>query len=288
MWLVDRWRRHTRVLSSNDVNGNALNGGFTTASVAVVDGPLLDAPIVSKQFVPPSVAVGETSEMTIQLTNTNQFLSITGAQFIDHYPAGMANPSSGTLVDANTCGGTVTADLMELGSARQRYDSARRLPGCHQSRRQSAESLGQSDRRDPSGSALTGDTAFGGLFVEDASALAAPTVTKNFAPQSIAVGDSSVMTITLTNNDVDGNYRRPVHRSLSRRHGQCVEQRGGQHDGLRRHCHRAAEWPAAHVHQRHRSGWWKLQDRHPCSRHVAGDVVERDCAHDERERASER
>jgi len=87
---------------TNDTNANAEAGGYTTASIAVVDGSLLDKAIASKQFAPPSVAVGETSEMTIELTNTNQFLPINGAQFTDNYPPGIANVPSGTVLEGST------------------------------------------------------------------------------------------------------------------------------------------------------------------------------------------
>ncbi len=187
---------------SNDTNGNAQAGGFTSASVAVVDGALLDAPSATKQFAPPSVAVGGTSDMTIQLTNNDPFLPITGAQFMDNYPDGMTNVSSGTIVEENTCGGTVTANAD--GNSAALANGTIPPGGCTVVIKVVGKSPGlwvNQTGAIPAGNALTGATAFGGLFVDQAGAIAPPTVTKSFAPQSIAVGDGSVMTITLTNND---------------------------------------------------------------------------------------
>jgi CSLREA domain-containing protein len=66
----------------------------------------LDAPTVSKQFNPTTVAAGSATQLTITLTNPNA-LAITGVAFTDNYPTGLANAFIPNVT--NTCGGTVTA-----------------------------------------------------------------------------------------------------------------------------------------------------------------------------------
>jgi CSLREA domain-containing protein len=68
----------------------------------------LDAPTVSKQFGPATVAAGDPTRLTITLTNGNA-VAITGAAFTDNYPAGLQNALVPNVT--NTCGGTVTAAL---------------------------------------------------------------------------------------------------------------------------------------------------------------------------------
>jgi uncharacterized repeat protein (TIGR01451 family) len=73
---------------------------------ATLDVTELTAPGVAKAFNPTSVTPGETSTLTITLTNPNSE-AISGVAFTDNYPAGLANAA--TPNGATTCGGIVTA-----------------------------------------------------------------------------------------------------------------------------------------------------------------------------------
>ena len=89
-------------------SANAVTGSDAQATLTVNSGSLLTAPQVTKAFSPASIANdGVTaSQMTITLTNSNGS-PITGVQFSDQYPGGIANASGNPLV-SNTCGGMVT------------------------------------------------------------------------------------------------------------------------------------------------------------------------------------
>ena len=87
----------------------ANNTSEMSAPTAIVE---LDAPAVSKQFNPTTVAAGSATQLTITLTNPNA-LAITGVAFTDNYPAGLANALVPNVT--NSCGGTVTA--LPAGSA---------------------------------------------------------------------------------------------------------------------------------------------------------------------------
>src|SRR4029079_8546061 len=97
----------TSVNHTGMVQSANANAGADASAILTVRNALLPAPTVSKAFAPTSVSVGGASEMTITLTNASAN-AITGAQFTDTYPAGMANASS-NVVASNTCGGTLTA-----------------------------------------------------------------------------------------------------------------------------------------------------------------------------------
>lgn len=189
----------------NVQSGNAQTGGIASATLAVTGAALLGAPTVGLSFTPPSVAVGASSKMTITLSNANAF-AITGAQFNDLYPDGIANAPNGPLVDTNTCGGTVTADAD--GDFAALADGTIPPAGaggtCKVVINVIAKAEGQwVDQTGPipTANALTGTGAIAGLNVQGGAPLPAPTVSKSFNPDSIAVGAPATMTITLTNND---------------------------------------------------------------------------------------
>jgi hypothetical protein len=66
----------------------------------------LVAPVVSKQFNPAAVIAGNSTQLTITLTNPNA-VAITGTAFTDNYPAGLTNAPVPNVT--NSCGGTATA-----------------------------------------------------------------------------------------------------------------------------------------------------------------------------------
>ncbi|MGH8173105.1 MAG: beta strand repeat-containing protein, partial [Rhodanobacteraceae bacterium] len=184
-------------------SGNAQIGGFASAQVVVTSGGLMGAPTLSKVFVPTTLAVGELSRMEMTLSNANAF-AITGAQFIDHYPDGMANAPVGVaVVESNSCGGEVTAEnngtsaalsggtIPAAGSCTVVVNVIGKAQGLWVNQTSAV----------PSANALSGNSASAGLFVDEDILLAAPAVTKEFAPQTVAVGDTANMTITLTNSD---------------------------------------------------------------------------------------
>lgn len=68
--------------------------------------PLCLTPTAAKSFNPATIQVGNTSRLTITLSNPNN-TAITGTALTDNYPAGMLNAATPGV--SNTCGGTVTA-----------------------------------------------------------------------------------------------------------------------------------------------------------------------------------
>ena len=81
-----------------------LNG--QTNSASDID-TVMVPPTVTKSFSPAAINPGDTSILTVTLTNPTTTVNITGAAFTDSYPSGMTNSSTPTLT--NSCGGTATA-----------------------------------------------------------------------------------------------------------------------------------------------------------------------------------
>lgn len=189
------------VQTSAIASSNARSGASVTESLTVEDIPLLSSPVVTKTFTPSSVVVGGTTQMTITLLNTNLFGSITGLQFKDAYPPGMANAPQ-DIVTTNTCGGTITADpdgtsLELIGGSLQAN------PECIvQINVVGTTPTPQIDNHTgivSSANALPGADASGTLAVADVPLLPAPAISMVFAPDSVVVGGSTALTITLTN-----------------------------------------------------------------------------------------
>jgi hypothetical protein len=87
-------------ITNNVTSSNGGPGNFGTAVLNVIAPPL-----ITKGFVPQSVAIGGGSTVTFTVTNPNT-VTLTGIGFSDTFPAGMiaANPPG----VVSTCGGTLT------------------------------------------------------------------------------------------------------------------------------------------------------------------------------------
>jgi CSLREA domain-containing protein len=89
------------------IMATAIDGGNNTSEMSAPAAIVaLEAPAVSKQFNPPTVAAGSATQLTITLTNPNA-VAITGTSFTDNYPAGLTNAVVPNVT--NSCGGTATA-----------------------------------------------------------------------------------------------------------------------------------------------------------------------------------
>lgn len=194
------------ILSSNIRSANAAPGGFASGSVAVIGTPLMSAASAAEGFSPPSIQVGETSQMTVTLSNPNAF-KISGVQFNDYYPPGIQNgpgQTPGDVIVSNTCLGTVAAspddDFVGLSNG-----TIPALGFCAVTIKVKGQTPGQwinSTGPILAADALTGNAALSGLTVESSSSIAAPTVTKSFADPSVLTGGSTQMKISVHNNDV--------------------------------------------------------------------------------------
>jgi fimbrial isopeptide formation D2 family protein len=85
------------VTSTNGGTGNTASANLTVASAATV----------TKQFGALKIPLNGTTSLTINITNPNTNVSLTGLSFTDSLPAGLVVATPNNL--NNTCGGTATA-----------------------------------------------------------------------------------------------------------------------------------------------------------------------------------
>jgi uncharacterized repeat protein (TIGR01451 family) len=188
------------------VTSSNASPGLEASADLIVDAtdPLVAAPTVTKSFAPSSLIVGNTTTLTITLTNANAS-AVVGAELTDLYPDGMTNAAT-DVVTENTCGGTLTAEP-SAASARLVNGTIPAGGECHVKLSLLATSAGSWTNHTGAVSSVNapdGADTTATLDVDDAATLQAPTAAKAFAPSTLAVGDASLLTITLTNpNGVD-------------------------------------------------------------------------------------
>jgi hypothetical protein len=149
-------------------------------------------------FSPSNTLTGEVSTMTIAFSNSNAS-SIDGVTFTDALPDGIVN--TWITIDNNSCGGVVARPddhtVMLSGASIPQGSCSIDIPVVGVVAGSFDNDTGEID----SSNAPPGLGASGTLTVGDGSVVAAPTVTKSFAPSSVPSGGVSQMTITLTNSD---------------------------------------------------------------------------------------
>lgn len=93
---------YANTTSGVDSNESTPAGPLSNTAILSV----LDPPTVGKAFSPSTIGKGQTSTLTVTLTNPNT-TAISGAAFTDSYPANLINATMTNLT--NSCGGTATA-----------------------------------------------------------------------------------------------------------------------------------------------------------------------------------
>lgn len=160
------------------------------------------APTLTKAFVPETVVIEGISTLTITLGNTNAVAATLSADLVDNLPAPIliADPPDAETTCPN---GSVTANA---GDSFVTLASGAGIPAsgiCIVTVSIAAtDAQGTFTNTIPSGALQTDlgnnpDSAIADLTV----ATVAPSITKEFAPQIIHVGDVSTLTITLTNGN---------------------------------------------------------------------------------------
>jgi hypothetical protein len=191
------------------VTSNGNSTGPAIATLAVTPIPIVP-PTLSKSFNPTSVSEKKSSTLTITLDNPNATAATLIAPLVDTLPKGME--VSGTA--STTCGGTVTAaiggstvtltggSIQASGSCTVTVSvtTSNIKAGCSEHEREGkfvntlpagALQTSNGDNTAPASATLT--------VTFKPSRPVRPKLSKSFSPASINPGDSSVLTITLTN-----------------------------------------------------------------------------------------
>lgn len=179
--------------NTTDTVSSSNGGTGGTASAAITFTP---KPTISKAFSVPTIPVNATATMSLTITN-NTAGAITGMTFSDSYPADLVNTATPNIT--NTCGGVITAAAggasLSLvgggiatagGTCTISVDVTSAVAGVYANTTSGVDSIEST----PAGPVSNTATL---------TVLAAPTVAKAFLPSTIGKGQSSTLTITLTN-----------------------------------------------------------------------------------------
>lgn len=157
---------------------------------------VLSEPIVDKSFSPSLIDVGETSTLTITITNPNGSSAITGVAFTDTYPAGFENaavPNAGT-----TCGGSVTAAAGGVSVALS-GGSIPAASACTVTVDVTAATDGAHENTIPAGAVSSSVGSNTAPATATLTAVSGLTVVKTFTPSTIVPDGTSTLEIAITN-----------------------------------------------------------------------------------------
>ena len=173
-------------------NGSTGNTGTATITVAT-------PPSIVASFAPSSIPLASTGVLAFTITNPNNGLGLTGVQFSNDLPTGLklASPSGAI----NTCGGTLSAAAgatsLSLSSGSIPSNSACTItvtvaPTTAGSKADTSGVISSIE----SGSGSTSNTAI-------LTVVAPPLFTGSFSTDTIQIGQTATLTLTLTNPAVN-------------------------------------------------------------------------------------
>lgn len=181
---VGLWANTTSALSSSLGTGNPSN-----TAVIVVNAP----PTISKSFSTSAIALSGTATLSLVIANPNNTVNFTGVAFTDPLPAGLTAVNGTTSV----CGGS----LAITGTNLLTFTGGTLAAGatCTISVTVTGSTSGVKNNTTTAISSTQGGTGSVSNTATITVAPTAPTISKAFTPSTIAVGDTSSMTFTLTN-----------------------------------------------------------------------------------------
>jgi len=185
--------------TANTTDAPTATGPVTLTGVAAsATLTVYSPPAVTKSFSPATIPVGGTATMTITVTNPNA-VDLTGVSISDSYAGTLVNNAAGSVACTN--GGSATlSDGADTGT-RVGFMSGTLKPGktCTITQSVTATSATTNTTDAPT---ATGPIALTGVAAKaDLKVYPPPTVAKSFSPAAIAVGGTSLLTITLSNGN---------------------------------------------------------------------------------------
>jgi LPXTG-site transpeptidase (sortase) family protein len=190
------------IINATDPGGNPATNSKGSAEVSLTVSSV-QPPSLSKTFSPNTIWTGQTSTMSLRLTNTDQNYSLTKVSVTDSLPSGLT--LSSTSFTSTNCGSpTVSAidgSSLTVGAANLKVINATiaKNSTCVVNFTVSATTPGIYINSIPAGAIQTQQG------VTNSSAASAPlnvqniTINKSFSPSTVMVGGESTMTVTLKN-----------------------------------------------------------------------------------------
>ncbi|MEJ7861051.1 MAG: carboxypeptidase regulatory-like domain-containing protein [Pyrinomonadaceae bacterium] len=182
--------------STTSVVGSTSGGNGNTATATV---NVIAAPTFTKAFGSPTIQLNGSTTLSFTITNASTVFPINNVSFTDTLPAGLVVSTPNALSGA--CGGgTITANQ---GSGTISLSSAviAANTNCTFSVSVKGTSAGVKNN---SATVSTTELGTGATATASVTVIAPPTIGKAFNPTSIVAGNSSVVTLTLSNGNTTG------------------------------------------------------------------------------------
>lgn len=186
---------------------SSTNGGTGSSASATIT--FSTKPTISKSFSVPTIPRNGTAAMTFTITNNGNG-ALTGLTFDDLFPAGMVTANPPAVTPASPCGGTLNAWNGATASALAPTggDAGIRLTGggipaaggtCSFTVNVTAATAGMYNNTSGGVTANETSPAGPGSNTATLAVLGEPSVAKAFSPATIGKGQTSTLTITLSN-----------------------------------------------------------------------------------------
>jgi uncharacterized repeat protein (TIGR01451 family) len=168
---------------------NGGTGATSNTATLIVASP----PVVVNAFAPTTIPLNGISSLTINITNPNNNVSLTGLSFTDSLPVGLVVASTPNL--SNTCGGTASA-VAGSGTVSLSGGALASSASCTVSVNVQGTTAGVKNNSVAvsSNEGGTGNTSSASLTV-----VAPPTIAKAFGAATIPVGGTTSLTFSITN-----------------------------------------------------------------------------------------
>ncbi len=184
---------------TNTLPAGAFTNNLNVTNVAAASATLLGRPGIAKSFSPTAVPINSPATMSFAIANPNAGQALTGANFSDSFPAGLVATGGAVTVTGAGCSGFAPAAI--AANATSFALTSGTLPAgatCTVSFAvQSATAGGYSNT---ASGVTTTETVVAGAASNTAQlGVGAIGIAKAFGPASIRSGNTSTVTLTLTN-----------------------------------------------------------------------------------------
>ena len=181
-------------------NVTSTNGGTGNTATATVTVGAIAPPSITKSFTPTTIAAGGTSTLTLVITNPNAALTLTGLAVTDTFPTDMT--VAAPLTTTNTCGGTLLDNLggtLVAGAAGIQLTGGTLAPASNCTITVLVTATVSGVNTTGNVSSTNGGTGNTGSATLTVGAITPPSITKSFTPASINPGETSTLTLVITN-----------------------------------------------------------------------------------------
>jgi uncharacterized repeat protein (TIGR01451 family) len=183
----------TAGVKNNSVTVTSTNGG--TGNISNASLTVITPPVIIKAFGAANIPLNGSTTLSFTIQNNNTTTTLTGAGFIDTFPAGLVVSTPNGLT--GTCGGGTIASVAGAGSVSLSGASLAASSSCTFSVNVTGTTAGT--KNNTTGNVTSTEGGTGGTASASINVIAPPSIAKVFNPLSIALNSTTSLTFTVTN-----------------------------------------------------------------------------------------